>query len=80
MKKNSPKKDIQKPEVGEFYKLFRYRGLDYGNIIEILKIEGNIAFYRTLDGSSCVYNSYWDFISFNDVFDRKLTPLEVELL
>ena len=80
MKKNSPKKDIQKPEVGEFYKLFKYRGLDYGNIIEILIIEGNVAFYRTLDGSDCVYNSYWDFISFTDVFDRKLTPLEVELL
>jgi hypothetical protein len=48
--------------------------------MEILKIEGNVAFYRTLDGSDCVYNSYWDFISFTDVFDRKLTPLEVELL
>lgn len=69
-----------KPEVGDHYQLFKDRGLDYGNIIKILRIEGNAAFYTTLNRSLGEFRSPWDFVKYPDGVDRKLTPLEVELL
>ena len=81
MKKNSQKKAMQKPEVGDFYKVFKDKGFGFGNIIEILRIEGNLAFYRTVDGfSDDEFRSPWDFVKYPDGIDAKLTPLEIELL
>jgi hypothetical protein len=69
-----------KPEVGDYYQLFKDRGLDYGNIIKILRIEGNAAFYTTLNRSLGEFRSPWNFVKYPHGVDRKLTPLEVELL
>lgn len=80
MKKNSQKKAMLKPEVGDYYQIFKDKGLDYGNIIKILRIEGNEAFYTILDSENIEFRSPWNFVKYPHGVDRKLTPLEVELL
>ncbi len=69
-----------KPEVGDYYQLFKDRGFDYGNIIKILRIEGNLAFYKTLNSWSDEFRSPWDFVKYPNAIDRKLSSLEIELL
>lgn len=77
MKKNSRKKDILKPEVGDYYKLYPRDGLKPYNIIQVTRIVDNIAFYTSM------YNQYeerWDFGLWPEILSYKLTKLEVELL
>ena len=70
-----------KPKVGDFYLIFEYQGLETKNVIEILGVEGNKAFYRTIaDDSGDAYRFPWDFITHPYGVARKLYPLEIELL
>jgi hypothetical protein len=66
-----------KPEVGDYYMVYVKSGLFSYSIIEIVKVEETIAYYKILKGSN---TSRWDFANFPNGVDRKLTPLEVELL
>jgi hypothetical protein len=72
---------MQKPEVGEIYMIDVKSGFTSYNIIEILRIEGDLAFYRTLFCSSNdEFRSPWNFVKYPDGVDRKLSSLEIELL
>ena len=72
MKKNSQKKAMLKPEVGDYYEVC-------GNVIEILRVEGYKAFYK-MDHNEGEVKFPWDFVKYPHGVDRKLTSLEVELL
>ena len=69
MKKNSNQADMQKPEVGEFYRTNR------GIIIRVMStVSSDVVFCRSADEK---YSFYWHWPELS--YD-KLTPLEIELL
>jgi hypothetical protein len=70
-----------KPEVGEIYMIDVKSGFTSYNFIEILRIEGDLAFYRIVNGlSDDEFRSPWNFVKYPDGVDRKLSSLEIELL
>ena len=73
MKKNSQKKDILIPRVGEYYQTFR------GGILKIIQVnEGKgEAIYHFIDSKRI---HIWDYELYPEVLNYKLTPLELELL
>jgi hypothetical protein len=79
LKKNSQKRDIQKPKVGSYYKIFMNGPLSRDNVMEIKKINGTIAIYSVLSESR--YENCWDYVRFTiDENHPKLSSLEIELL
>jgi hypothetical protein len=71
---------MQKPEVGDIYKVLKYKDFGFENVIEILRIEGDLAFYRISGFSNDEFISPWNFVKYPDGVDRKLSSLEIELL
>ncbi len=80
MKKNSKKVVLQKPKIGDLYKVFDDRGLDLNNLIRIVKVRGNFAHYTNYDNSPLEILNRWDFVTFPEILSQKLSPLEVELI
>lgn len=80
MKKNLKKADMQRPKVGDHYRLFGDEGLYLRNIIKILKVypDDNMAIYICLNDLQ--HKDNWNYKDFPDCLKRKLTDLEVELL
>jgi hypothetical protein len=68
---------MQKPKVGDYYKLYPRDGLKPFNIIQVTRIEDNIAFYTSIFNA---YEERWDFERWTEILNYKLTPLEIELL
>jgi hypothetical protein len=72
---------MQKPEVGDIYMIDVESEFTLYNFIEILRIEGDLAFYKTLFYSSNnEFRSPWNFVKYPDAVHRKLSSLEIELL
>lgn len=80
MKKNSKKVDMQKPKIGECYKLFGDEYLHKKNVLKVIRIphEEDVVIYINLDKPEYEYR--WNYKEFPDCLKRKLTNLEVELL
>lgn len=80
MKKNSKKVVLQKPKTGEYYRIFDDRGLDLFNVIKIVKVNRNIAYYVNLGNDNSMLSNRWDYVNFPEILSQVLSPLEVELL
>lgn len=52
------------------------QGFDEYNIVKIIRVSGNRATYLLKNGG----RGEWDFVNYPKGADRKLTPLEIELL
>lgn len=52
------------------------QGFDENNILKIIRVNGNRAAYLLKNGG----RGEWDFVNYPNGADRKLTPLEIELL
>ena len=69
----------QKPEVGACYKLWSDEALYPHNIIKVLSVEKTFATYYSL-GEGSRFIQRWDFVTFPDFLNNKLSLLEMELL
>ena len=69
---------MQRPKVGDHYKVYLEEGLSPYNIMKIVNVNGNFAFYEMLGYSGAIQR--WNYIEFPDCLKQKLTDLEVELL
>jgi hypothetical protein len=70
---------MQKPNPGELFKVDLNLGLEKFNIIEIVKVEGNVAYYKPL-GYPIKTVARWNFKEWPECLEYKLTPLELELI
>ncbi len=68
---------LQKPKIGEYYKVQHLTIRENDYIIKVTAIEGNYAYYSYLNSE---HIHTWNFVSFPEVIHQKLSPLEVELL
>jgi hypothetical protein len=73
LKKNSQRKDIPKPEIGSFYKNSQ------GHTFEVISVHEKAEFAVVLWVNEEFYST-WNYKAFPPWLERKLTPLEVELL
>lgn len=69
---------MQRPKVGDHYKVYLEEGLVSYNIMKIINVKNNIAFYEILNCFGEIQR--WDYIQFPDCLKQKLTDLEIELL
>lgn len=79
MKKNSKKAVMQKPKAGEFYKVWEDNGLEPCNIMKIVEVKGEIAYYVLINQEDS-YQQRWNYIHFPECLSQKLSSLEMELL
>lgn len=79
MKKNLSQADMQKPKVGQCYRLYEGATEDY-MIIRIFSINENFAFYNSIDEIDSPFFQKWDFVEFPDCLRHPLSSLEMELL
>lgn len=69
----------QKPEVGACYKLWSDVELYPHNVIKVLSVEKTFATYYSL-GEGSRFIQRWDFVTFPECLNNKLSLLEMELL
>ena len=69
---------MQKPKVGEYYKVQKDFPNEPYNLMKIIKVERNFAFYIKLNWPDHILR--WDFKRFPECLCYKLTPVEEELL
>ena len=70
---------MRKPKVGEFYKVFKDRGLELYNVIKILKVDDYYAYYTCMDQVEELCRT-WDYKKFPECLDQKISYLEMELI
>jgi len=80
LEKNSQKKAMRKPEVGDVYRLFENCPLMKSFLIEITRVsakEDQVFYISLIDGSP---EKTWDYLRFPECLNYKVSSLEVELL
>jgi hypothetical protein len=70
---------MQKPKIGQCYRLFEgaVRSIE---IIKVVSIENQIAYYKDLSNLDSKFVQKWDFVKFPDCLKYPLSSLEMELL
>jgi hypothetical protein len=70
---------MQKPKVGEFYKVWEDEGLVPYNIMKIIEVNGDYAYY-TLMNQEDSYQQRWNYKQYPECLSQKISSLEMELL
>ncbi len=71
---------MQKPKAGEFYKVWEDEGLDPYNIMKIVEVKGELAYYVLLSEKCSSQQHAWNYINFPECLSQKLSSLEMELI
>jgi hypothetical protein len=69
----------QKPKVGEFYKVFDDEGLELYNIMKIIEVKGDFAYYTIMNQKES-YQQRWNYKRFPECLGQKISSLEMELI
>lgn len=70
---------MQKPKVGEFYKVWEDEGLKPYNIMKITEVRGEFAYYVLLSQEDSP-RQRWNYIQFPECLSQKISSLEMELI
>jgi hypothetical protein len=69
---------MRKPKKGEYYKIWDDEPSEAWNLMRIVRVRGNFAYYEKLNYIGHIER--WDFKEYPECLDYKLTPVEVELI